>query len=84
MPAYQRPLDVVLGMLLLAVSLPLWLIVTLVVKATSPGPVLFRQERLGILGRRFTVYKFRTMFAGVESAPHEEYFKQYMRGEVSR
>lgn len=47
-------------------TLPLLVIVGLVVKATSPGPVFFRQRRIGRCGRHFTIYKFRTMRADAE------------------
>lgn len=47
---------------------------TIVVRLTSPGPVLFRQERVGHLGRRFTIYKFRTMRLGSNVAVHQAHF----------
>ena len=43
---------------------PLFLIMAILIKATSKGPVFFRQNRLGLAGRRFTLYKFRTMRQG--------------------
>ena len=48
------------------VTAPLWLVIALAVKLTSPGPVLFKQERVGRRGRRFMVYKFRTMVNDAE------------------
>ena len=62
----KRLLDVVLGSTLLILSLPLLLSVALAIKLTSPGPVLFAQERLGLNKRRFRLYKFRTMVQGAE------------------
>jgi exopolysaccharide biosynthesis polyprenyl glycosylphosphotransferase len=64
--AAKRACDVLvsaLGLLLLA---PLLVAVALAVKLTSRGPVIFRQERIGLRGRPFTVLKFRTMVAGAD------------------
>jgi len=57
----KRAFDLVVGSLLVAVSMPIMVVVAVLVKLTSPGPVLFRQERLGRHRRSFTIYKFRTM-----------------------
>jgi len=51
------------GLGILALS-PLFLIMAILIKATSRGPVFFRQDRLGLAGRKFTLYKFRTMRLG--------------------
>ena len=64
--AAKRLLDVVGASALLLLTLPLVLIVALVIKLTSPGPVIFKQERAGFHGRRFRMYKFRTMVADAE------------------
>lgn len=63
----KRCLDVVLAGLALAVALPVLAAATLAIKLTSPGPVLFAQERYGLNKRRFKMYKLRTMVAGAES-----------------
>jgi exopolysaccharide biosynthesis polyprenyl glycosylphosphotransferase len=54
-----------LGILILS---PFFLAMSILIKATSKGPVLFRQDRLGLSGRRFTLFKFRTMRAGAHQA----------------
>jgi exopolysaccharide biosynthesis polyprenyl glycosylphosphotransferase len=54
-------LDHALAALLLLLALPLWLAAAVAIRATSPGPVLFRQRRVGRGGREFLVYKLRTM-----------------------
>jgi Undecaprenyl-phosphate glucose phosphotransferase len=59
----KRLLDVSLGLLLLILLLPVLAVVALMVKADSPGPILFRQPRLGFNDRPFTVLKFRSMYA---------------------
>lgn len=57
----KRFLDLLIASLLLLASLPLFLLITLLIKWRSPGPVFFRQERVGLGGRPFRIYKFRTM-----------------------
>jgi exopolysaccharide biosynthesis polyprenyl glycosylphosphotransferase len=57
----KRVVDFVMALALLVVLSPLLLLLTLVIKLTSKGPVLYRQTRCGIGGRRFTLYKFRSM-----------------------
>jgi lipopolysaccharide/colanic/teichoic acid biosynthesis glycosyltransferase len=80
---YKRPLDIVLGVLLLIVSAPVFALTALLVKISSKGPVFFRQERLGKDEAPFLVFKFRTMHADVDSTPHQEYFKRYLKGETA-
>lgn len=60
-PYIKRGADVILSLLALICLSPVYLLVALAVKLTSPGPVLFRQKRVGRGGRLFTIYKFRTM-----------------------
>lgn len=62
----KRVLDVLLSLAFLACLSPLLLLTALLVKLTSPGPVFFVQDRIGLNKRRFGVYKFRTMFADAE------------------
>lgn len=57
----KRLFDVVFSGLVLALTSPLFLLLALLIKLDSPGPVLFTQERVGLHGRRFRLYKFRTM-----------------------
>lgn len=71
--AFKRALDVCASVMLLALSVPVLTVAALAIKLTSGGSVLFRQERLGLNGRLFILYKFRTM---IEDA-HQR------RGEVS-
>ncbi|MBI4004255.1 MAG: sugar transferase [Candidatus Omnitrophica bacterium] len=65
--ALKRVLDVVIAGLGLVVLLPLFVVVSLLIKATSSGPVLFQQVRCGLNGRRFTLYKFRSMVMDAEA-----------------
>jgi len=59
--ATKRLADVILASVLLVVLSPLLLVVALLIKLTSPGPVFYQQMRCGLGGRRFTLYKFRSM-----------------------
>src|SRR5918997_779465 len=63
----KRALDVLFSLVVLLVTLPVWLVVAVLVRATSPGPVLFRQPRVGRDGRSFTVLKFRSMCSDAEA-----------------
>ena len=63
----KRVFDVVAGAAALLAALPLMAAIAAVVRATSPGPILYRQERMGLDGRRFQMLKFRTMHADAEA-----------------
>ena len=67
--AIKRPIDVAAAAVVLILTAPLTLLAALLVRATMGRPVLFRQERAGLDGAVFDVYKFRTMRAG--SAPDQ-------------
>ena len=62
----KRILDVCLGTITLILFLPLIALVALLVRVTSPGPIIFRQRRLGLGGRTFWCYKFRSMVIDAE------------------
>jgi exopolysaccharide biosynthesis polyprenyl glycosylphosphotransferase len=63
---FKRVIDVVLSAAVLAALSPLLLAIAAMIKISSPGPVLFRQTRCGLGGRRFTLYKFRSMINNAE------------------
>lgn len=58
----KRLFDMIFSLFVLIVTSPLLIVIALLVKLSSPGPIVFRQERLGKSRRRFTMYKFRTMY----------------------
>ena len=64
--AAKRMIDVVGASVALLLTAPLWLVIAVAIKLDSPGPVLFVQERVGLGGRRFRFYKFRTMVVDAE------------------
>jgi exopolysaccharide biosynthesis polyprenyl glycosylphosphotransferase len=78
----KRSLDVVGSAVLLSVLAPLMLFVAFLIRRDSPGPVFFRQTRLGLDLKEFTLLKFRTMHDGTDEAPHREYIKQIMRSDA--
>lgn len=63
---FKRALDLTVSGLGLIILSPILLIVAGLIKITTPGPVFFRQKRMGVNGRIFTLYKFRTMFKDAE------------------
>jgi len=63
----KRLFDVTASGLGIVVFAPLFLIMAVLIKSTSKGPVFFKQNRLGLAGRNFTLYKFRTMRQGAQS-----------------
>ena len=64
--ATKRLIDIAVALVVLAGLLPVWVLTAVAIKASSPGPVLFRQERVGRGGRVFTMYKFRSMRVDAE------------------
>ena len=63
----QNIYSMILGMLGIIITLPIMAVVALLVKFTSPGPILLRQTRVGLQGKHFTLYKFRSMYADAEA-----------------
>lgn len=86
----KRVLDVVGSVLGLVTLFPLMLVAALLVKMTSPGPALYRQERIGLHGRQFRVWKFRSMTCGSDQcvaqlmAEHGGYVPYYKMREDPR
>jgi lipopolysaccharide/colanic/teichoic acid biosynthesis glycosyltransferase len=76
-PVWKRVYDILGSTLLLLVMSPLFAAVAFYIKIVSPGPVFFRQERMGYLGKPFTMIKFRTMKAG--NADNVSVHKDYLR-----
>lgn len=76
LPVWKRVIDVTCCLVALPLLIVCALAMTLITKLTSPGPVIFRQERVGYQGRRFKIYKFRSMHVNADSTRHKEHFKQ--------
>jgi exopolysaccharide biosynthesis polyprenyl glycosylphosphotransferase len=67
----KRAVDLTLSVVVLVVGAPVLLLIALAIKLDSPGPILFRQSRVGKNGREFTFFKFRTMCVDAEARQHE-------------
>jgi lipopolysaccharide/colanic/teichoic acid biosynthesis glycosyltransferase len=79
---WKQPLDVLLIVLALPLLIPLALVVTLLICIGSPGPVLFKQERIGFQGRRFMCYKFRSMFVDTDTTTHQGHLHRLMNSNL--
>ncbi len=79
----KRVLDVVMALVALVVAGPLMLVIALLVKRSSPGPVLFTQERLGRDGKPFSFYKFRSMKNDSNDAIHRQFAAMFISGDES-
>jgi lipopolysaccharide/colanic/teichoic acid biosynthesis glycosyltransferase len=77
---WKRVLDGTCILLSMPFWLPLVILVALWVKVVSPGPIFFRQERIGYRGSRFLLFKFRTMKVNVETVSHEKHLEQLIDG----
>ena len=76
LPVWKRSIDLICCLLALPFLAVLTVVMTVLTKLVAPGPVFFRQERIGCSGRRFWIYKFRTMRVGSDTNGHQDYFKQ--------
>jgi lipopolysaccharide/colanic/teichoic acid biosynthesis glycosyltransferase len=78
-PAWKRALDLFCIFISLPVTLPLMAAITLWIKLASQGPALFRQERIGLNGKRFVLYKFRSMKLNADTRRHFDHFRNLVR-----
>jgi exopolysaccharide biosynthesis polyprenyl glycosylphosphotransferase len=74
--AFKRFYDIVLSLLLIAVFSPAFLVIILLIFISSPGPVFFRQKRIGKDARPFMFVKFRSMLMNTDETIHREYLKK--------
>ncbi len=77
--AAKRALDVVAASLGLVLVSPVLVAVAVAIIIESGGPILFRQQRLGLGGRPFTVYKFRSMFSAADQQSHQAHVRDLIR-----
>lgn len=82
LPFWKRVLDIVCCLAALPVLALAALAAAVLTGITSPGPIFFRQERVGYRGQRFRLYKFRTMHVRAETSSHEAHFASLVRSNV--
>lgn len=79
----KRTMDIVGSSLALVFLAPIFLVLSILVRATSKGPILFRQQRIGQYGIPFMFLKFRSMFVSTDAKVHEKYVKDFIAGKAS-
>jgi exopolysaccharide biosynthesis polyprenyl glycosylphosphotransferase len=79
----KRAMDIAGGAIGILLLSPIMIAIAVAVKLTSNGPILFRQQRVGHFGKRFTFLKFRSMRPANDSAVHQEYMRQFIAGSAA-
>jgi lipopolysaccharide/colanic/teichoic acid biosynthesis glycosyltransferase len=79
----KQVMDIVGSALMLILCTPLFLVIAVAIKASSRGPVFFRQQRVGQYGRYFTFLKFRSMHADNDPSAHKEFTTRLIAGEIN-
>jgi lipopolysaccharide/colanic/teichoic acid biosynthesis glycosyltransferase len=82
MPAWKRIMDWVLLILLVPALLLLFIVLALLIKLVSRGPVFFMQDRIGYRGKRFRLYKFRTMHCRADTEVHRQHIAHLIDSKV--
>jgi lipopolysaccharide/colanic/teichoic acid biosynthesis glycosyltransferase len=77
----KRNFDFLGAVVSLLVFSPLFLAISTLIKVVSPGPVFYKQQRIGYAGQPFTFLKFRTMCSGADTHNHQEYLAQLIKSE---
>lgn len=77
----KRWMDIAGSAAALVVLAPVFLVVAVLVKLSSRGPILFQQERLGQFGKSFTFLKFRSMYANNDRKIHQEFMRRVIKGD---
>jgi lipopolysaccharide/colanic/teichoic acid biosynthesis glycosyltransferase len=76
----KRAIDIIGSVAAIVILAPVFLVIAIAIKATSRGPVFYRQRRIGQRGIRFSLLKFRSMYDGNNSSVHREYMRQLIAG----
>lgn len=82
--AAKRVVDLVVAPLVLVAAAPLLIIAMAAIRIESPGPAILRQQRVGLRGRPFTIFKLRTMVQGNDDSEHRAYVKALLQGDAQR
>ena len=80
----KRVMDILGSALALVLFFPIFLLIAFAIKATSKGPVFFRQRRIGQHGKSFVFLKFRSMYVNSDSGVHKEYVQQLIAGKADK
>ncbi len=80
----KRLIDIAVAATALVALSPVFAACALAVRRGSPGPIIFRQERVGLRGQTFTFLKFRSMYHNADAAPHREYVTAFIRGKAAQ
>jgi lipopolysaccharide/colanic/teichoic acid biosynthesis glycosyltransferase len=78
-PGWKSALDITCILLALPIWLPLILLLMLVTRLASPGPIFYRQKRVGLGGKHFLIWKFRTMKVSADTQSHEQHLEELIR-----
>jgi len=81
-PLWKSAVDFVGAILLISLLSPLFLFITLLIKIVSPGPVFYRQQRIGFQGKPFWIWKFRTMHVDNDGEEHRRYLNHLLENDV--
>jgi len=76
----KRASDIAIAAAAIVITAPVWLVAWIWIKLDSKGPVFFKQERVGMDGRIFLCYKFRTMMTGADEKIHRETYRKNIEG----
>ena len=81
MPFWKRCLDILGSITALIIFSPFFILIPLIIKIVSPGPVFFKQERVGQGGMTFSFLKFRTMKVNNDSTSHQNYLNELIKSD---
>ncbi len=82
LPPWKRALDIACLLFMAPALVPVMLLIAIGIRLSSPGAVLFRQERIGWRGRPFTLFKFRTMKQCADTKAHQEYLATLIHSDL--
>lgn len=72
-PVWKRCMDIIIAIICLILFLPIIICISVLIKVVSRGPILFKQTRIGLYGKQFTMYKFRTMHLNHDENNHKNH-----------